>query len=147
MINNQHSKTMLVVVDPDRAGYNAIAAAAENDDTGVRFLASGQAALRLNPIAGTALWLISIELPDMTGFDLYEMLRERLEEGTAVCMVAATYRAEDELRACRAGATMYVCKPLEATWLEKWLFRRFTNPQTQRNPSDDHEHSELAETG
>ena len=121
MIHNQQFKTMIVVVDPDRAGYNAIAATAENDGTSVHFLAGGRAALRLNPIGGVALWLINVELPDMSGFDLFEMLRERLDEGTAVCMVAATYRVEEELRACRAGATMYVCKPLEATWLQKWL--------------------------
>ncbi len=121
MIHKQQSKTMIVVVDPDRAGYGAIAAVAANDDTDVHFLASGQAALRLHPIAGAGLWLINVELPDMTGFDLYEMLRERLDEGTVVCMVAATYGVEEELRACRAGATMYVCKPLEASWLQKWL--------------------------
>ena len=64
------------------------------------------------------MWLIDLELPDMSGFDLFEMIRERLQDST-VCMIGPEYCQADEVRAYRAGATIYACRPLETAWMQR----------------------------
>jgi len=110
------------VVDGDRGRCGALCALMTPGEVTIRFYASGREALRTVRVAQNAVWLISISLPDMTGFDLYDMLRERLE-GAAVCLVADEYRQEDEIRAYRAGAAMYVCRPIEQAWLRESIQR------------------------
>ncbi|MCH8923665.1 MAG: response regulator [Planctomycetes bacterium] len=106
----------IVVVDRDHAGYEALAPLCAGEEASLRFLSTGREALRLAAADRVALWLIGVVLPDMSGFDLQQMLRDGSQEAAA-CMVAAAYRSEDEIRSHRAGATMYVCKPLQAIWL------------------------------
>ena len=53
--------------------------------------------------------MIQVSLPDMSGFDLYEMLREQLADATTF-MISDQYIAEDERRACSCGAALYLCK-------------------------------------
>ncbi len=65
-----------------------------------------------------AIWLIDIELPDMSGLDLYDMIHERLR-GSAVCMIGTVYCQADEVRAHCAGATIYASRPVEAAWLQR----------------------------
>ncbi len=77
---------------------------------------NARSVLRLTAVNRIALWVIEIELPDMSGLDLIEMIRDRLQDST-VCMIGATYRQTDEARAYRAGATIYASRPLESTWL------------------------------
>ena len=56
--------------------------------------------------------IINVELPDLSGFDLVEMLRP-IPKGTAVFLVGDQYALEDELRALRLGVGSYLCKPLD----------------------------------
>jgi DNA-binding response OmpR family regulator len=103
----------MAIIDSDRAGYEALAGSGR---ARLRFLASGREALRLAATENISVWWIGVELSDMSGFDLYDMLRQQLEDAT-VCMVGPSYRIEDDLLARRAGAAMYVCKPVERCWL------------------------------
>ena len=59
-----------------------------------------------------ALWMINVRLPDMSGFDLLEMIGDQLADAR-VFVVADCYNAEHEARACRFGA-FYVCKSAAA---------------------------------
>ena len=115
---HRQPRTTIVVVDENRADYDAIAPLARETSTTIHFLSEGRQALRAAARERDALWLISTRLPDMSGFDLFEMIRDRLDSA-AVCMVASEYRVADEIRAYRAGATMYACKPLETEWLRE----------------------------
>ena len=113
MIALQIPTTTMAVIDSDRAGYDALAGSGR---ARLRFLSSGREALRLAAAERIAVWWIGVDLSDMSGFDLYDMLRQRLG-GATVCMVGQSYRVEDDLLARRVGAAMYVCKPVDTCWL------------------------------
>ena len=107
------------VVDPNSSDYAALARRAAKAGWNVRFLSGGRDALRLDENATADLWIVHVRLPDISGFDLVEMLQPRLGNA-AVFMVADEYRAEDEIRALSLGITRYLCKPLEADCLSPW---------------------------
>ena len=90
----------------------------QRGDVELRGYPSGRSVLRCAAEQWNAMWLIGIELPDMSGFDLFEMVREHLRNST-VCMVGSKYCEADEVRAYRAGVTMYACRPLEEAWVQK----------------------------
>ncbi len=73
------------------------------------FFDERRAAVRFARSGGVDLWIIGIRLPDMSGFELFEMLREQLV-GTPVFIVADQYDPEEERRVCGCGATLYMCK-------------------------------------
>ena len=122
MIDTRISAATIAIVDRDRAGYEALAPLCAGEGASLRFLSTGRDALRLAATERVAMWLIGVDLPDMSGFDLQQMLRDGSWETTA-CMVADSYCAEDEIRARCAGATMYVCKPLQPSWLQPCIRR------------------------
>ena len=123
MNRNNHHKVTVGVVDPDRDYYDAVLPLGTDAEATFRFYCSGRDVLCRGPADRPALWLISIELPDMTGLDLFAMLRDRLK-GAAVCMVGREYRLEDEVGAYRAGAAMYACRPVETAWLRECILKR-----------------------
>ncbi len=87
-----------------------------------RFVGSAREALRLAPESTDILWIINTHLPDLTGFDLYSMLADRLE-GVPVWLVGDEYGTSEELQAYCSNAAMYACKPLNETWLAEWRSR------------------------
>ncbi|MCX7425462.1 MAG: hypothetical protein NTW96_07540 [Planctomycetia bacterium] len=111
------------VVDPDRDSYDRLLSSIAPSTATFRFYATGREVLRLRGGDGVAFWLLGVELPDMRGLDLLEMLRDSLD-GAVACIVGAEYRIEDEIAAYRAGATLYACKPIEASWLRECLLGR-----------------------
>jgi DNA-binding response OmpR family regulator len=119
----------LAIVDPDISHYDALIAPAVRRSFRIRHFGSGQEALRHAHEDRTAAWIVSAELPDMPGFDLVEMLRDKLHP-RLMWMVASQYRAEDEIRAYRSGATMYACKPLDGRWLQEALHGCLARTQT-----------------
>jgi CheY-like chemotaxis protein len=113
MISLPTTTTDMAVIDSDRAGYEALAG---DHPSSLHFRSSGGEALRLAATEHIAVWWIAVELRDMSGFDLHDMLRER-RDGATVYMVGETYRVEHNLLARRAGVAMYVCKPVHPSWL------------------------------
>jgi len=122
MICQSDRNVTVGVVDGDCRYHDSLLPLSIRSRTPFRFYATGGEALRRSRSDRNAVWLISLDLPDMSGFDLFEMLRDRLR-GTSVCLVAVTYRLEDELRAYRTGAGMYACRPVELAWLGQCLRR------------------------
>ena len=109
----------VVVVDSDRSDYAALEQLAAESQWKIHFLHSGRDALRLDEHLASDLWIINVKLPDMSGFDLVEMLWPRT--GRAVIfLVTDQYRTEDEIRARSLGVAHYLCKPLEAAYLRQW---------------------------
>jgi len=75
----------------------------------VHFLTSARAAVRFGRSTGIDLWMIGVGLRDISGFELYETLRDQLL-GTPVIIVSNRYDPEEERRACSLGAALYLCK-------------------------------------
>ena len=103
------SQLHIVVVDPCPQDYRDLALAAGTHGWHVHLLTSARAAIRFSRLTQADLWMISIGLPEISGFDLLEMLRPKLA-GSRVLLVADHYNPEQEAHACRCGAALYLCK-------------------------------------
>jgi DNA-binding NarL/FixJ family response regulator len=99
----------IVVIDAHPNDYRDMTLLAGTYNWNLHFLTTGAAALHFAPRGHPALWMINVRLPDMSGFDLVEMLRDEGVPGR-VFAVADEYRAADESQACRYGADLYLCK-------------------------------------
>ena len=122
---------VVAVVDPDRRAYQGLVQLAHNEHVAIHWLSCGREALRLEEKIRPRLWLIGLDLPDVSCFDLLEMLRQR-HDYARFCIVAGSYREEDEQRAYRAGRTTYICKPLETWWLRELIDGAQTARQSAR---------------
>lgn len=104
----------VVVVDSQPTGYRTLVALAETQRWHTHFLTSGSAAIKIARRLRAELWMIHVSLPDMSGFDLYEMLREQLERATTF-LISDEYDPEEEQRACGIKAHLYLCKDADQT--------------------------------
>jgi len=140
MNRNGKQNVTVGVVDGDSDYHAGLLPMSIRSRTPFRFYQTAREVLRRSVTEKNSFWLISVDLPDMTGFDLFEMLRDGLD-GAPVCLVGRSYRPEDELRAYRAGAAMYACKPVETTWLWQCLRHAYEeggirSPVVSEKPSD-----------
>jgi len=123
----------IVIVAPACDRFADFVAAGHRGEVGIHFCVNGRSALRMAQRFRADVWLVAATLPDMSGFDLVEMLlpsvarataeprlpgaavsRDRVAAGlrTAVVVVAEAYSFADEERALRAGAAGYVAGSL-----------------------------------
>jgi CheY-like chemotaxis protein len=123
----------IVIVDPACERYADFIAAAEAGEVGLHFCIDGQSAVRLSRRFRADLWLVAGELPDMSGFDLLDILMPYVSQGSVdpllggahisldhvgegmrsgVMLVAEQYRLEDEQRALASAAAGYVVGPV-----------------------------------
>ena len=109
MIWDSTNQKKVYVVDADIDGYETLATYPSHQD--VVFFRSGREALRTNPEDGPAMWVINVDLPDMSGADLQSMLQSRGNQ-SPLALVSNEYSVEDEIAARVAGAEMYFAKPL-----------------------------------
>ena len=105
----------VVVVDPRSSDYTALLKLALR----LEFLPCGRDALQLVRTFGPDLWVIHVALPDMSGLDLWAMLRSH-SPGSVIYMVTDEYRAEDERVAWGRGAALFGCKPIQESWFTDW---------------------------
>jgi CheY-like chemotaxis protein len=106
----------VVIVDAMPQDYEALLAAADTPGVSIHFLLSGSDALRFARRYPSQLWVINARLPDMSGFDLAEMLRST-RRSALVFIIGDEYCLDDEIRALTLGLAKYVCKPLEPSWI------------------------------
>jgi len=123
----------IVVVDATCDRYADFVEAAQAGDVGLHFCVDGRSAIRLARRFRADAWLVSTELPDMSGFDLLAMLApsilqgevdplmdgsrvslDRIGEGMrpAVFLVADAYSLEDEQRSLASGVAGYLVRPV-----------------------------------
>ena len=107
-------KPVVVVVDSRPVDYATFAPWARANVVEFRFLSCGLNALRMATAVKPALWMINVELPEMTGFDLLKMLRVTIEDQLVV-MVADQYQPQNELRSAELNASFFACKPLDVS--------------------------------
>ena len=115
MIAIAKSKT-ICVVDSQRDDYASLVRAAPQENAKIAFFDNARAALRAGGRAEVDVWVVNMDLPDMSGLDLQEMLRSR-HPGVPVYLVGETYAPEDEIRARSSGAAMFFWKPVQSEWL------------------------------
>jgi DNA-binding response OmpR family regulator len=129
--------TQILIVDPEQADYDCLLPVAAAEGCEVRFLATGRAALRRRREITGGLLIVNVELPDLSGFDLVEMLQP-FPQGTAVFLVADQYAVEGEVRALRLGVSSYLCKPLQGAVLHECrsIEQSFTNHSTADHRKD-----------
>jgi DNA-binding response OmpR family regulator len=115
-------RSSIWIVDPAPYDYVNFVDPAHGADVHIRHFSTGRAALRAARQSEPDLWVVHVVLPDMSGFDLVELLRPRLR-GTDLFLVADDYSEVEALRAAMLGATMYLCKPVHSLWLNSWRRR------------------------
>jgi CheY-like chemotaxis protein len=123
----------IVIVDSNCDRYADFVQAAQDGRVGLHFCVDGRSAVRLARRFRADAWLVASELPDMSGFDLLEMIAPQVLQGnvdpllggsrvsldrvgqgkrSAVFMAADTYRLEEEQRALAAGVSGYLVRPV-----------------------------------
>jgi DNA-binding response OmpR family regulator len=112
----------IAIVDPAIDDYELLLAELEGRAACIRMFVSGEEALLAVGKHPAALWMINARLPDMSGVELWELIRHRFPCASAF-LVSNTYSVEDEVAARLAGATAYLCKPASVSWLDAPLPR------------------------
>jgi PleD family two-component response regulator len=123
----------IVIVDSSLDRYEDFVLAAQAGQTGLHFCIDGRSAIRLSRRFRADIWLVSSELPDMSGFDLLSMLAphimqgsvDPLLEGSAISLdrlgdamrsgifvVSDAYSLEEEQRALATGVAGYLVRPV-----------------------------------
>lgn len=123
----------IVIVDGSCDHYADFVQAAQAGEVRLHFCVDGTSAIRLSRRFRADAWLVAAELPDMSGFDLLEMLvpnvlqasvdpqlggspvsLDHVGEGmrSGVFIVSDTYRIEDEQRALASGVAGYLVRPI-----------------------------------
>jgi CheY-like chemotaxis protein len=124
----------IVVVDANPERYAELVQAAQDGEVGLHFCVDGRSAIRLARRFRGDIWLVSIDLPDLGGFDLLEMLSSHVMQGSVdplrsgsrisldrvgcgmrsgIFVVSDAYVIEEEQRALVAGAG-YLVRPVTA---------------------------------
>lgn len=123
----------IVIVDPACDRYGDFVQAARAGDVGLHFCCDGRSAVRMARRFRADVWLVSTELPDMSGFDLLDMLSPHVVQGdvdpmlsgarislgrigeslrSAIFLVANEYRLEEEQRSLASGISGYLVRPV-----------------------------------
>ena len=111
------------VVDPNADDYQGWSAAVEANGAQLQIFASAQEALRYSRDHDADLWVVNATLPDLSGFELCGMLQAK-SKPAPVYVVADEYSPAAERAAWQSRATLFGCKPAQATLLAAWLESR-----------------------
>lgn len=123
----------LVIVDADYARYEDFIEAARQGVLSLHFCVDARSAVRLARRFRADVWLVNTTLPDMSGFDVVEMLAPHVMQGavdpqiagarlsldgvgkgmrSGIFLVSDAYRIEDEQRALASGVSGYFVRPV-----------------------------------
>jgi DNA-binding response OmpR family regulator len=116
MLHTTNNSLDLLVVDAG-SHYASFATAAKESGLHMSVAADGHAALQLATKRPPRVWMANLTLTDMSGIELMQLVRAR-RSSAPFYLISNRYSAEDELSARTAGATGYLCKPVNSTWLE-----------------------------
>jgi len=109
-----------LLVDDVEENLLALAALLRRDDVQILTASSGVEALELLLVHDVALALLDVQMPEMDGFELAELMRGS-ERTRHVPLIFVTARARDERRLFKgydAGAVDFLHKPIEPRILE-----------------------------
>ena len=106
----------VLLIEDDSATAQSIELMLQSDGFNVYMTDLGEEGVDLGKLYDYDIILLDLNLPDMSGTDLQELLRARGSK-VPVMLVGDQYRVEDEIDARSSGATMYFAKPLQREWL------------------------------
>ncbi len=106
----------IYIIDGRGEEYARVDSGIRDRNVRVEVLSTASEALRIPCYQAPLFYVVNVDLPDMSGFDLREMLTERWPR-TPGYLISDTYDPQDEVKARCSGATLYFCKPLEPGWL------------------------------
>jgi CheY-like chemotaxis protein len=133
----------VVIVDPACDSYGEFVAAAQGGGLGLHFCVDGRSAMRLARRFRADIWLVAIDLPDMSGFDLVAAMADQVGQGdvdplrsgarisldrigditpSGLFLVANAYHLEEELRALSSGVAGYLVRPVSLDLVRGDLF-------------------------
>jgi PleD family two-component response regulator len=123
----------IVIVDATCDRYADFVEAAQAGEVGLHFCVDGRSAIRLARRFRADAWLVSTDMPDMSGFDLLSMLSPSILQGEVdplmegsrvsldkvgegmrpgVFLVSDTYSLEEEQRSLTSGVAGYLVRPV-----------------------------------
>lgn len=132
----------VVIVDSSCDLYGDFVRAAQVGEISLHFCVDGRSAMRLARRFRADAWLVAADLPDMSGFDLLDMLSPHVLQGdvdpmrsgarisldrlgcdrhSAIFVVSDVYRMEDEQRALAAGVAGYLVRPVTLDLVRRGL--------------------------
>ena len=141
----------IVIVDADCDRYGDFVEAAQRGEIGLHFCVDGRSAIRLARRFRADCWLVGSELPDMSGFDMLEMLSPHVQQGSVdpllggatislnrlgqglrsgIFIVADTYSIEEEQRALIAGVAGYLVRPIALDMIQSARMSTDRQPAT-----------------
>lgn len=118
-------RVKVCVVDTDFGDYSHLLGERKLSGVEWEFISSGHEALRQLQHDTITLWVINVQLPDMSGTDLCQMIKSQ-SSSAVVYLLTDEYRTEDERAAWLAGATMFRPKPIDPAWFERITQRHET---------------------
>ena len=117
------SRVKVCVVDTDFGDYSHLLAERKLRGLEWELIGSGREALRQLQRDPVTLWVINVQLPDMSGAELCQMIKSQ-NPSAVVYLLTDDYRAEDERAAWLAGAALFRPKPIDPAWFERITQRR-----------------------
>ena len=106
----------VIVVDASFEDYAMLFCDGQLQPLSLRHFSTGEAAVRGDDLSLAALWMVNMRLSDMEGVGLLGLVRKR-NRRCPVFLVSDAYLPVDEAAARAAGASAYLCKPVDASWL------------------------------
>jgi len=107
----------VAIIDPKPDGYAELLKRLGQQGRSAFFVSSGRAALWLGSVDA---WIVYVDLPDISGFDLAEMIRSRFPN-TRILLIDDEYSLDGELRARACSGATYTQKPFPVEWVTQWL--------------------------
>lgn len=112
-----------LIVDGRPNDFRPIVSQARQANVAFHFAANGNDALELSQRTHCQAWLVNLQLADMTGLELLSVVRGR-RRAPSILLVGDNYSASDELTVRASGATAYLCKPVDGSWLSQLIATR-----------------------
>jgi DNA-binding response OmpR family regulator len=102
----------ILVVDDDLIGSRLVQFLLSEQGYQVDMVDNARGALAMVERQPPDLMLLDVNLPQLSGFEIYQRLRERNYDIPAI-FVTAKDELEDRLQGLRMGADDYICKPFQ----------------------------------
>jgi DNA-binding response OmpR family regulator len=125
----------ILIVDDDLSGSRLMQFLLTEQGYQVDMVDNAQGALALVERQPPDLILLDVNLPQLSGFEMYQRLREQ-EWDIPVIFVTAKGELEDRLQGLRMGADDYICKPFQPAELQarvEVVLRRYRKARPTRD--------------
>ena len=111
-------RVKVCVVDTDFVEYGHLLADRRLRGVQWELITNGREALRQMQRDTITLWVINVQLPDISGAELCQMIKSQ-NAAAVVYLLTDEYRPEDERAAWLAGAALFRPKPIDPAWFER----------------------------